>query len=105
MFADKVSGNQIGIWLLAPEHLRLGTWDLLLGWTGQPTPQAEPRLALHVVNEAANATLLKPHYEGLPQKLKQQGLNPCIPWLYNFKLDFRFAWPSRRINHCLIISA
>ena len=29
--ADKVSGNLAGIWLLVPEHLRLGTWDLLRG--------------------------------------------------------------------------
>ena len=29
LLADKISGNQVGIWLLAPEHLRLGTWDLL----------------------------------------------------------------------------
>jgi hypothetical protein len=27
--ADKVSGNLVGLWLLIPEHLRLGTWDLL----------------------------------------------------------------------------
>jgi hypothetical protein len=27
------------------EHLRLGTWDLLSHWTGQPTERAEPRLA------------------------------------------------------------
>src|ERR1017187_1260924 len=53
LLADKVSGNQIGIWLLVPERLRLGTWDLLSRWTDQPTPQLEPRLALHVVNEAA----------------------------------------------------
>src|SRR5882672_5799256 len=31
ILADKISGNQVGIWLLVPEHLRLGTWDLLLG--------------------------------------------------------------------------
>jgi hypothetical protein len=29
LLADKVSGNLAGIWLLAAEHLRLGTWDLL----------------------------------------------------------------------------
>ncbi len=51
--ADKISGNQIGIWLLVPEHLRLGTWDLLSGWSGQPPERVEPRLALHLVNEAA----------------------------------------------------
>ncbi len=34
--ADKISGNMVGLWLLIPEHLRLGTWDLLCGWSGQP---------------------------------------------------------------------
>src|SRR4029077_19995936 len=33
LLADKISGNQVGIWLLAPEHLRLGTWDLLCAWS------------------------------------------------------------------------
>lgn len=51
--ADKISGNQIGIWLLLPEHLRLGTWDLMRGWSGLPPERVEPRLALHLVNEAA----------------------------------------------------
>jgi len=43
----------VGIWLLIPEHLRIGTWDLLCGWTGKPTPQVEPRLSLQLVHEAA----------------------------------------------------
>lgn len=51
--ADKISGNQIGIWLLLPEHLRLGTWDLLCSWSALPPERVEPRLALHLVNEAA----------------------------------------------------
>ena len=51
--ADKVSGNMMGIWLLVPEHLRLGTWDLLQGWTGQPDENVEPRLALQLLHEAA----------------------------------------------------
>src|SRR5713101_19414 len=51
--ADKISGNQIGIWLLVPEHLRLGTWDLMRSWSGLPPDRVEPRLALHLVNEAA----------------------------------------------------
>jgi len=53
LLADKISGNQIGIWLLLPEHLRLGTWDLLRSWAAQPPERVEPRLALHLVNEAA----------------------------------------------------
>jgi hypothetical protein len=53
LLADKVSGNQVGIWLLVPEHLRLGTWDLLVRWSGQSPQRVEPRLGLHLVNESA----------------------------------------------------
>ena len=56
MLADRVSGDLAGIWLLVPEHLRLGTWDLLCGWTQQPGQRAEPRLALQLVHEAAVCT-------------------------------------------------
>ena len=56
LLADKVSGNLVGLWLLVPEHLRLGTWDLLQGWTRQPTERVEPRLALQLVHEAALCT-------------------------------------------------
>jgi hypothetical protein len=38
------------------EHLRLGTWDLLCGWTGQAGDRVEPRLALQLVHEAAVCT-------------------------------------------------
>ena len=53
LLADKISGNMVGLWLLIPEHLRLGTWDLLCGWSGQPGQRVEPRLALQLVHEAA----------------------------------------------------
>jgi len=53
LLADKISGNLLGLWLLVPEHLRLGTWDLLRGWSGQSSERAEPRLALQLVHEAA----------------------------------------------------
>jgi hypothetical protein len=56
LLADKISGNLVGLWLLIPEHLRLGTWDLLRGWTRQPTERVEPRLALQLVHEAALCT-------------------------------------------------
>jgi hypothetical protein len=52
ILADKVCGSHLGLWLLVPEHLRLGTWDLLLGWTGQGPQRVEPRLALQLVHEA-----------------------------------------------------
>ena len=37
-----------------------------------------------------NASLLQHHYEQLPEKLAREGVSPEIPWLYNFKIDFRF---------------
>ncbi|MHB0959588.1 MAG: hypothetical protein ACYC0X_29235 [Pirellulaceae bacterium] len=56
LLADKVSGNLAGIRLLVAERLRLGTWDLLCGWTGKPTACVEPWLALQLVHEAAVCT-------------------------------------------------
>jgi hypothetical protein len=53
LLADKVSGNLVGLWLLIPEHLRLGTWDLLCGWSGCSADRVEPRLGLQLVHEAA----------------------------------------------------
>jgi hypothetical protein len=35
----------VGLWLLIPEHLRLGTWDLLCGWTSMTPNTVQPRLA------------------------------------------------------------
>jgi len=53
LLADKISGNQVGIWLLVPEHLRLGTWDLLCGWSQASPQELAPRLALQIIHEAA----------------------------------------------------
>jgi hypothetical protein len=53
LLADKVCGNLLGLWLLIPEHLRLGTWDLLCGWSGRQAERVEPRLGLQLVHEAA----------------------------------------------------
>jgi hypothetical protein len=39
---------------------------------------------------APHADYLRRHYEGLPNRLQQENLNPDIPWLYNYQLDFRF---------------
>jgi hypothetical protein len=43
----------IGIWLLIPEYLRLGIWDLLRSWTEENGERIEPRLAMQLTNEAA----------------------------------------------------
>ena len=39
---------------------------------------------------APNTERLRFHYEGLPYKLQREGIAPEIPWLYNYKIDFRF---------------
>ena len=39
---------------------------------------------------APNVEQLRQHYQDLPAKLTAQKINPKIPWLYDFKLDFRF---------------
>jgi hypothetical protein len=54
MLADKISGTRVGLWLLVPEHLSLGSWDLLMQWTGVASPGCiEPRLALQLIHESA----------------------------------------------------
>jgi hypothetical protein len=45
------------------------------------------RVTLYNVPQAQQ---LKKHYEDLPQILIQENINPCIPWLFGYKLDFRF---------------
>ncbi|MBS0000328.1 MAG: transposase [Cyclobacteriaceae bacterium] len=53
MLAQKVSGTCAGVWLLVPELLRLGVWDLLKGWTRGSDIDFEPRIALQLINESA----------------------------------------------------
>jgi hypothetical protein len=33
---------------------------------------------------------LRAHFEHLPAKLRQEGVDPRVPWLYDFQLDLRF---------------
>jgi hypothetical protein len=39
---------------------------------------------------APQAADWKHHFENLPQQLERAGVDPRIPWLFGFKLDFRF---------------
>ena len=32
------------------------------------------------------------HYENLPAKLRAEKIDPRVPWLYGFELDFCFRW-------------
>jgi hypothetical protein len=39
---------------------------------------------------APTADSLHHNYEDLPARLRAEGVDPRVPWLYGFKLDFRF---------------
>lgn len=52
MLSDKVSGSHMGLWLLVPEYLRLGAWDLVGGLFGD-RGDIPARLAMQMVNESA----------------------------------------------------
>jgi hypothetical protein len=39
---------------------------------------------------APEAERWRSQYEGLPNKLRAENINPAIPWLYDYQLDFRF---------------
>lgn len=67
--ADKVMGNLAGIWLLVPELLRLGVWDLVCGWTARQPERVEPRLALQLVHEAALCRTGLRHRRALNQRI------------------------------------
>jgi Transposase DDE domain len=67
--ADKVMGNLAGIWLLVPELLRLGVWDLLRGWTNQRPERVGPRLALQLIHEAVLCRTGLRHRRTLNQRI------------------------------------
>ena len=67
--ADKVMGNLAGVWLLVPELLRLGAWDLVCGWTGQSPDRVGPRLALQLIHEAALCRTGLRHRRNLNQRI------------------------------------
>ena len=39
---------------------------------------------------APNKDVLRRWYQDLPSRLATENVDPHIPWLYGFKLDFRF---------------
>ena len=51
--SNKVSCTLVGLWFLAAEHLRLGSWDLIKGYTGSQDYDIAPRIAMQIVNESA----------------------------------------------------
>ena len=52
--ARKVSGTMMGLWLLIPEHLRLGSWDIIKFFSNaQYNDDLYSRFAMQLVHEAA----------------------------------------------------
>ena len=51
--ARKLSGSHMGLWLLVPEYLRLGAWDLLKAVFSDGSHPLSAQLALQMVNESA----------------------------------------------------
>ena len=39
---------------------------------------------------APTSDRLREHYEGSPAKLKAEKVDPRVPWLYGFKVDYCF---------------
>ena len=51
--SSKVCSSFVGLWFLVAEHLRLGSWDLVKGYTGGDNTSIDPRIGMQVVNEAS----------------------------------------------------
>jgi hypothetical protein len=51
--SKKICGTLVGLWFLAAEHMRIGNWDLIKGYTGCSDTDIEPRIAMQIVNESA----------------------------------------------------
>jgi hypothetical protein len=62
--------------------------DLFFGMDGDVRVSGDTIIVTYY--DAQNVRLLRDHYEQLPHKLLAENVNPEIPWLYNYRLDFRF---------------
>ena len=62
--------------------------DFFAGLEGDLRVEADTIIVTYY--NAPGAAEWKRHFENLPKQLEQEKVDPRIPWLYNFKLDFRF---------------
>jgi len=84
-YRNHIENGQIRRSLYETKHL---ADSILRGIDGDLRVKDDTIIAtLYNVPESLN---LKQQYEDLPNKLQRQGVNPKIPWLFDFKLDFRF---------------
>jgi hypothetical protein len=62
--------------------------DLFLGLDGDV--RVSDNTIVVTYYNAPNVEQLREHYQHLPEKLRAEHIDPCIPWLYGYELDFRF---------------
>jgi hypothetical protein len=89
----------VGIWLLVPEYLRLGVWDLLGAWAGDREAGLAPRLAMHLINEAALCTRIRRRHN-----LSQKGFElanglPFVP----ADIEVHHLLRDRTIQHARLL--
>lgn len=53
ILANKLSGTHMGVWLLVPEYLRMGTWDMLKGCFSNNSVNLNAQIGMQLVNESA----------------------------------------------------
>ena len=82
-------------------QLRSHLGEPIAGWDASPLAQSffqgldgdirgTDDTSIVTYDDAPNVEQLRDHDENLPEKLLAQNVNPHMPWLYDFKLDFRF---------------
>jgi hypothetical protein len=79
-------GETVASW--DARHARHLAKDVLQGLEGDVRVTADTIVVTYY--NAPPAEVLRCHYQDLPEKLRAENLKPEIPWLYNYKLDFRF---------------
>jgi hypothetical protein len=75
---------------MTPRLLHLAALILNPDADSKPLVLADNTILVTLYN-APEPCLLRKHYENLPKILEHENIDPRIPWLYNFKLDFRLC--------------
>ncbi|MCX7045537.1 MAG: hypothetical protein NTX50_08655, partial [Candidatus Sumerlaeota bacterium] len=76
---------------MQPYRMRQGQRDYhqIIQRTGERADEYQYKAFL-ATRPGGEAEALTQHYEDLPAILARDHIDPHVPWLYNFKLDFRF---------------
>ena len=71
----------------APVHSQGGPYQMIVQRFGEDPKQFEYNSFLC---SAGNVKRCREQFEHLPERLAREGVDPRVPWLYNYPLDFRF---------------